>query len=107
MMLKAFLTTFMGILALSASALARNAQEVLGTSSGSSKPPNVVFILTDDQDLHMDSLNYMQYVQKHLLDEGTFFRRHFCTVAVCCPSRVNIWTGKAAHNTNVTDLWLP
>ena len=69
--------------------------------------PNVVFILTDDQDLHMDSLSYMPLLKKHLLDEGTFFKRHYCTIAVCCPSRVSLWTGKTAHNTNVTDVAPP
>jgi hypothetical protein len=67
-------------------------------------PPNVVFILTDDQDLHMNSLDYLPYVKKHLLDKGTFYKKHFCTTALCCPSRVTLWTGKAAHNTNVTDV---
>lgn len=70
----------------------------------SSIRPNIVFILTDDQDLHLNSLDYMPFVQKHLLDEGTFYKRHFCTIALCCPSRVSLWTGKAAHNTNVTDV---
>lgn len=28
-------------------------------------------------------------------------------MSICCPSRVNIWTGRAAHNTNVTDLFPP
>lgn len=69
--------------------------------------PNIIFILTDDQDLHMNSLDYMPFVQKHLLDHGTLFRRHFCTTALCCPSRVTLWTGKAAHNTNVTNVVPP
>jgi hypothetical protein len=66
--------------------------------------PNIVFVLTDDQDLHMNSLEYLPSVQKHLLQQGTFYKRHFCTIAICCPSRVSLWTGKAAHNTNVTDV---
>ncbi|KAI1452390.1 alkaline-phosphatase-like protein [Annulohypoxylon moriforme] len=69
--------------------------------------PNIVFILTDDQDLHMNSLDYMPFVQKHLIDQGTSFKRHFCTTALCCPSRVTLWTGKAAHNTNVTNVTPP
>lgn len=69
--------------------------------------PNVIFILTDDQDLHMNSLNYLPYVKKHLTDQGTYFKKHYCTVAICCPSRVNLWTGRAAHNTNVTDVSMP
>lgn len=68
------------------------------------KQPNIVFILTDDQDLHLDSLSYMPQLKKHITDQGTSFSRHYCTVALCCPSRVSLWTGKAAHNTNVTDV---
>ncbi|ETN40584.1 uncharacterized protein HMPREF1541_04861 [Cyphellophora europaea CBS 101466] len=81
-------------------------QEPLQTPSSSEgvDRPNIVFILSDDQDLHMDSLSYMPHLQKHLIDEGTFFRRHFCTVALCCPSRATLWTGREAHNTNVTDV---
>ncbi|KAF7892718.1 uncharacterized protein EAF02_000256 [Botrytis sinoallii] len=33
--------------------------------------------------------------------------RHYCTTAICCPSRVTLWTGKNAHNTNVTDVAPP
>ncbi|CAK7238795.1 MAG: hypothetical protein STHCBS139747_000214 [Sporothrix thermara] len=68
------------------------------------KQPNIVFILTDDQDLHMNSLDYLPYIKKHLRDRGTTYQRHFCTTALCCPSRVSLWTGKQAHNTNVTDV---
>jgi hypothetical protein len=77
------------------------------TPAAKTKAPNVVFILTDDQDLHLDSLSYMPLLKQHIFDEGTFFQRHFCTIAVCCPSRVSLWTGKAAHNTNVTDVMPP
>ncbi|KAI1113323.1 arylsulfatase-like protein [Nemania sp. NC0429] len=76
------------------------------TGSGQGRP-NIVFILTDDQDLQMQSLNYMPFVKKHLIDHGTSYRKHFCTTALCCPSRVTLWTGKAAHNTNVTDVSPP
>lgn len=62
------------------------------------------FIFTDDQDAKLNSLDYMPSVRKHLLDEGTHFQDHYCTVALCCPSRVSLWTGKAAHNTNVTNV---
>ncbi|PYH91597.1 arylsulfatase [Aspergillus ellipticus CBS 707.79] len=75
-------------------------QQPLKTTS----KPNIVFILTDDQDAHLDSLSYMPFVQKHLIDKGTHYRSHYCTTSVCCPSRVTLWTGKLAHNTNVTDV---
>ncbi|KAM0714000.1 hypothetical protein Q7P37_010964 [Cladosporium fusiforme] len=69
--------------------------------------PNFIFIMTDDQDLHMDSLKYMPAVQAHFGNEGTFYERHYCTVSKCCPSRVSLLTGKAAHNTNVTAVSAP
>jgi arylsulfatase A-like enzyme len=77
-----------------------------GQQSGhdAAKKPNIIFILTDDQDLHMDSLEYMPLLKKHLRDEGTTYLKHHCTTAVCCPSRVSLWTGRQAHNTNVTDV---
>jgi arylsulfatase A-like enzyme len=80
------------------------AQQDQDLSKLSTSRPNIVFILTDDQDLHLGSLEYTPLTRKHLLDEGTFYSRHFVTIAVCCPSRVSLWTGKAAHNTNVTDV---
>lgn len=79
---------------------------IAGGKSGQRRP-NVVFILTDDQDLHMGSLDYMPLTKKHITEQGTFFKRHFCTTAVCCPSRVSLLTGKLAHNTNVTDVTPP
>jgi arylsulfatase A-like enzyme len=71
------------------------------------KGPNVVFILTDDQDVLMDSMDYMPKVKSLLTDHGTYYKHHYATVSLCCPSRVNMWTGKAAHNTNITDLKPP
>ncbi|KAJ3479508.1 hypothetical protein NLG97_g8300 [Lecanicillium saksenae] len=69
--------------------------------------PNIVFIMTDDQDKLMDSTAYQPLLKKYIADEGTTFNKHFCTVALCCPSRVSLLTGKAAHNTNVTDVQGP
>jgi arylsulfatase A-like enzyme len=81
----------------------------LGVSAvtGRSTKPNFIFIITDDQDLHLNSIDYQPSVQKHFAQEGTWFKKHFCTVALCCPSRVSLLTGKAAHNTNVTDVAAP
>ncbi|ETS83504.1 hypothetical protein PFICI_05380 [Pestalotiopsis fici W106-1] len=80
---------------------------VNSTGNSTLTKPNFVFIMTDDQDLHLSSLDHMPLVQKYLADEGTIFNKHFCTVSLCCPSRVSLLTGRAAHNTNVTDVSLP
>lgn len=69
-----------------------------------SQPKNVVFILSDDQDAAMDSVLYMPLLRKHLAEQGTTYTNHFTTTAICCPSRVSLWTGKQPHNTNVTDV---
>lgn len=74
------------------------------SSGDSSSKPNIILVLTDDQDMHMNSLDYGPLIKKHLIDEGTLFKRHYCTTAVCCPARATLLTGKLAHNTNVTDL---
>lgn len=79
----------------------------ISSTSTISNRPNLVFILTDDQDVHLNSLSYQPLVKKYLIDKGLTFQHHYCTVAICCPSRVNLWTGLAAHNTNVTDVTPP
>ncbi|KAJ5814704.1 hypothetical protein N7474_006481, partial [Penicillium riverlandense] len=78
-----------------------------GAAATTSAKPNILFILTDDQDWHMESIQHMPFLQKYIINEGTLYNNHFCTVALCCPSRVTLWTGRTAHNTNVTDVFPP
>lgn len=78
----------------------------LVAAAASATKPNFIFIITDDQDVHLDSVAHQPSVQKHFVKEGTTFDKHFCTVTLCCPSRVSLLTGKAAHNTNVTEVRL-
>lgn len=84
-------------------------QSVLGLASTQqpSKPPNFLFMISDDQDLQLDSVSYTPLIQKHLRGKGISFRNHFVTTSLCCPSRVSLWTGRQAHNTNVTDVRPP
>ena len=62
-----------------------------------SKPPNIIFLLTDDQ--HWDSLGCMgnSIIQTPNLDrlatQGTLFRNTFVTASVCSVSRAAILTG--------------
>ncbi|KAM5368437.1 hypothetical protein ACJZ2D_009507 [Fusarium nematophilum] len=88
-----------------------NDQQVILPHSDDAPHPqprkNIVFILTDDQDAVLDSVAYMPKLHKHIIDKGTSFANHFTTTAICCPSRVSLWTGKQPHNTNVTDVSPP
>lgn len=76
-------------------------------SHGKSRQPNFVIIMTDDQDKLLKSIDYQPAVQKHFVEQGTAFEKHFCTQAQCCPSRVSYLTGMHGHNTNVTDVAPP
>ncbi|KAL2840171.1 Six-hairpin glycosidase-like protein [Aspergillus pseudoustus] len=79
----------------------------LSAVSEAVRPPNFVFVLTDDQDLTMNSVEYMPHVRSRIRQQGIDFTNHFVTTSLCCPSRVSLWTGRQAHNTNVTDVSPP
>ena len=72
-----------------------------------STKPNIVFILVDDLDQKLNSMDYMPLTKKHIYDEGTNFPQHYCTVSLCCPARATLLTGMNAHNHNVTDVSAP
>ena len=65
-------------------------------------PPNVIFILTDDQDVTLGSLDSMNRTNKLITAEGVTFGNYFCNTPICCPSRAEIQTGRHMHNTKVT-----
>ncbi|KAK3053173.1 hypothetical protein LTR09_005799 [Extremus antarcticus] len=49
----------------------------------------------------------MPNVKSLIGSQGVTYTRHYCQNAWCCPSRVSFLTGRAAHNTNVTDVKPP
>ncbi|KAI0160569.1 arylsulfatase [Xylariaceae sp. FL1272] len=69
--------------------------------------PNIVFIMTDDQDLHLGSVHHQPVLKKGLAEKGTTFSKHYVTVAKCCPSRASLLRGQAGHNTNITEVSAP
>lgn len=62
--------------------------------------PNLVFLLTDDQDVLLNSLDAMPTVQAELIAKGATYSRGYVTTPVCCPSRTSSLTGRFAHNLN-------
>ncbi len=68
-----------------------------GAQEGS--PPNVVVVMTDDQDER--SMKVMPTVRRRLAGQGTTFRNFFATFPLCCPSRATFLTGQYAHNHGV------
>jgi arylsulfatase A-like enzyme len=83
----------LGALALAASGLAAPAVEK------ASARPNVVVVMTDDQDVK--AMGVMTKTLRQLGAQGTTFRRFFATTPRCCPSRATFLTGQYAHNHGV------
>jgi N-acetylglucosamine-6-sulfatase len=70
-------------------------------SSAAGARPNILFLLTDDQDLLLDSLAYMPNVRSLIAEQGITFSNDFVPLSLCCPSRSSILTGQYAHNHRV------
>lgn len=69
------------------------------TSNVSSKP-NVILLLTDDQDVLLGGLDHMPTLKRLLQERGTTFRNAFVHSPICCASRMSIMSGRLMQNLN-------
>ena len=77
-----------------------SAEPVESQQSSPEPKPNIVWIMTDDQDFR--SWRRMPNVRE-LAKGGTYFPRTFATTSQCCPSRTTLLTGQYAHNHGVKE----
>lgn len=78
-----------------------------GQTSTPSRPPNIVVILTDDQDALPDSMAAMPKLQELLAKQGMTFAQFFAPVALCCPARATLLLGQYSHNSRILYNTLP
>jgi arylsulfatase A-like enzyme len=75
---------------------------------GAEEPPNIIFLLTDDQ--RWDTMGCMgnEIIQTPNMDrlaaEGTLFTNNFITTSICAPSRVSILTGQYQRRHGIDDF---
>lgn len=77
------------------------------TVSAQAPQPNIILILTDDQDPQPDLLDSMPNLQSLMVDQGMTFENFFAPVPLCCPARATLLRGQYSHNTQILQNTLP
>ncbi len=73
---------------------------LLASVTASGAAPNVVVIMTDDQE-DTGSMAYMPKLHALLAEQGVTFSNSFVNLPLCAPSRASFLTGLCAHNTGI------
>jgi N-acetylglucosamine-6-sulfatase len=83
------------------------AMAAVASASASAAPlvrPNIILILSDDQDYSAETIAKMPYLYSHTPQAGGGWYRFdnaFINNPTCCPSRATILTGEWSHHTGV------
>ncbi|KAK7034484.1 hypothetical protein VNI00_012331 [Paramarasmius palmivorus] len=94
--------TLLPILLLNYALQARGQGDTISSRQTSTPKPNIILILTDDQDVRTGTLDYMPKTRQAIAEQGTSYQRFYAPVSLCCPSRVSLLRAQYAHNHNIT-----
>src|SRR5687767_8972569 len=100
-----------GLMLLCVAVLAASAPAAIAERRGAgARPPNIVFVITDDQDIgtlrsipalpKFDSdcaerpMTVMPCLEELVASEGVTFERHTAAFPLCCPSRATFLSGQ-------------
>jgi N-acetylglucosamine-6-sulfatase len=78
--------------------LDRRQRAKLRRRNANQERPNVIVVMTDDQDNNMLG---MDTTSQLLAGQGTTFQNSYVSYPLCCPSRATFLTGQYAHNHGV------
>jgi arylsulfatase A-like enzyme len=88
--------------ALAVLALASAGVVALAVGGGhAAQPPNILFIVTDDQRAGDDTMQVMPKTLQWFRTGGKEFTSAYATTTACCPSRASIFSGRYTHNHGV------
>ena len=66
--------------------------------------PNILLILTNDQDTDLGSL---QFMPKYMSEEGATYKHGYISTPMCCTSRSSLVTGKRILLTDHDETFYP
>lgn len=68
------------------------------TSAIAGSKPNIVLLLTDDQDSVLGGTTPMSFTRDTMTSQGAMLENFFVNTPVCCPSRTTLLSGRYPHN---------
>ncbi|XP_021357247.1 putative extracellular sulfatase Sulf-1 homolog isoform X2 [Mizuhopecten yessoensis] len=96
-----YLLLIVGILAWCATAWVDSTPRRPNRRKNKQTKPNIIVIMTDDQDILLGSMEVMPKTLRIMRDQGLEFNNSFVSSPMCCPSRSSFLTGLYPHNHNV------